>query len=39
MVQAGYMDEGPPWRYDARRAALLEHLLERLVVALSEWRP
>ena len=39
MVQACYMDEDPPWRYDARRAALLEHLLERLVVALSEWRP
>lgn len=39
MVQACYMDEDPPWRYDAQRAAPLGRLLERLVVALSEWRP
>jgi hypothetical protein len=39
MVQACYMDEDPPWRYDAQRAAPLGQLLERLVVALSEWRP
>lgn len=39
MVQACYMDENPPWRYDAARAAALTNLLERLVVALQEWRP
>jgi N-formylglutamate deformylase len=39
MVQDCYMDEDPPWRYDAQRAAPLVQLLERLVVVLSEWRP
>jgi len=39
MAEACYMDEAPPWRYDAARAAPLRALLERLVVALGEWRP
>jgi len=39
MAEACYMDEAPPWRYDTARAAPLRALLERLVVALGEWRP
>jgi len=39
MAQAAYMDEAPPYRYDAARAGRLAHALERLVVALAEWRP
>jgi N-formylglutamate deformylase len=39
MVQACYMDEANPARFDADRAAPLIHVLERLVIALSEWRP
>jgi len=39
MAQAAYMDEAPPFRYDRARAAPLIAVLERLVIALSEWRP
>ena len=39
MAQAAYMDEAAPFRYDAARAARLIGVLERLVIALSEWRP
>ena len=37
--QACYMDEVHPERFDAGRAAALVRVLERLVIALSEWRP
>jgi N-formylglutamate deformylase len=39
MAQACYMDEADPVRFDAGRAAALVRVLERLVIALSEWRP
>jgi N-formylglutamate deformylase len=39
IAQACYMDEAAPFRYDPARAAPLLTLLERLVIALSEWRP
>lgn len=39
MVQACYMDEANPAQFDAPRAAALVHVLERLVLALAEWRP
>jgi N-formylglutamate amidohydrolase len=39
MVQEAYMQEGPPYRWDAARAAALARVLERLVVSLAEWRP
>jgi N-formylglutamate amidohydrolase len=39
MVQDAYMDERPPYRWDPDRAAGLARVLERLVVALAEWRP
>ncbi|MCC6867914.1 MAG: N-formylglutamate deformylase [Burkholderiales bacterium] len=39
MVQAGYMDEAPPYRWDRARAAALGAVLERLVAALLAWRP
>jgi len=39
MAQTAYMDEAPPFRYDPGRAASLIAVLERLVFALSEWRP
>ena len=39
MVQDCYMDESQPERYDPARAASIVALLERLVIALSEWRP
>ncbi|HEY1328627.1 MAG TPA: N-formylglutamate deformylase [Casimicrobiaceae bacterium] len=39
MVQDAYMDERPPYRWDPDRAAALAHVLERLVIALGEWRP
>ena len=39
VAQACYMDESAPFRYDPARAAPLAALLERLVIALSEWRP
>ena len=39
MAQSAYMDEAPPFRYDPGKAASLIGVLERLVFALSEWRP
>jgi len=39
MAQGAYMDEAPPFRYDPGKAASLIAVLERLVFALSEWRP
>ena len=39
IAQSAYMDESPPWPWDAARAAPLEALLKRLVAALSAWRP
>lgn len=39
MVQACYMDEANPAQFDAERAAALTKVLERLLIALSEWRP
>lgn len=39
MVQDRYMDETRPELFDPARAALVVALLERLVVALSEWHP
>jgi N-formylglutamate deformylase len=37
IAQACYMDEAPPYAWDARRAAPLVEVLERLVVALLAW--
>jgi len=39
MAQRAYMDEERPFRYDPARAAPLCAVLERLVIALAEWRP
>jgi N-formylglutamate deformylase len=39
VAQACYMDERNPARFDAARATPLGSVLERLVIALSEWRP
>ena len=39
MVQACYLDEAHPATFDDARAAALMTVLERLVIALSEWRP
>jgi N-formylglutamate amidohydrolase len=39
VAQACYMDEAPPYRFAAARAAPLVALLRRLVAALSAWRP
>ncbi|HEY7787344.1 MAG TPA: N-formylglutamate deformylase [Casimicrobiaceae bacterium] len=39
VVQASYLDESRPAVFDPARAAALVDVLERLVVALSEWRP
>ncbi|HXR57145.1 MAG TPA: N-formylglutamate deformylase [Casimicrobiaceae bacterium] len=39
MVQDCYMDESQPNRFDPARAARVIAMLERLVIALSEWRP
>jgi N-formylglutamate deformylase len=39
MAQAAYMDEAPPYRWDAQRAAPLSAVLQRLVGALAAWRP
>jgi hypothetical protein len=38
MAQSAYMDEAPPYAWDAARASPLATLLERLVEALSGWR-
>jgi N-formylglutamate deformylase len=39
IAQACYMDEAPPYRWDARRASALVEVLRALVHALSAWRP
>jgi len=39
IAQSAYMDESPPWPWEAARAAALEALLKRLVTVLSAWRP
>lgn len=39
MVQDCYMDVTRPQVFDPERAAALSRVLERLVVALAEWRP
>ena len=39
MVQACYLDEAHPETFDPRRAKALSRVLERLVIALAEWRP
>ena len=39
MAQARYMDEANPLAFDAARAAPIAAVLERLVIALAEWRP
>jgi len=39
MAQACYMDEANPRAFDATRALPLVGVLERLVIALAEWRP
>jgi N-formylglutamate amidohydrolase len=39
MAQCAYMDEAPPYAWDAQRAAPLAALLARLVDALTAWRP
>ena len=39
MAQFAYMNEADPESFDAARAAPLARVLERLVIALSEWRP
>ncbi len=39
MAQCIYMDESPPYRREARRAAPLGAVLARLVDALAAWRP
>jgi N-formylglutamate amidohydrolase len=39
IAQCAYMDESPPWPWDAGRAAALAALLRRLVDALAGWRP
>lgn len=39
IAQACYMDENPPWPWDARRAQPLQAVLRRLVEVLIAWRP
>jgi N-formylglutamate amidohydrolase len=39
IAQSAYLDEADPRLFDPARAARLANLLERLVVAMSEWRP
>ena len=39
MAQSAYMQEGPPFAWDPQRARDVMSLLERLVIALGEWRP
>ena len=39
IAQCAYMDEAPPYRWDAARAAPLAAVLRRLVGALTAWRP
>ena len=39
MAQSAYMDEAPPYRFDAARAEPLVGVLRGLVDALGGWRP
>jgi N-formylglutamate amidohydrolase len=39
MAQSAYMNEAPPYRWDAAFAAPLGEVLARLVDALIDWRP
>ncbi len=39
MAQAAYMDEAPPFPWDAARARPLAAVLERLVTVLLAWKP
>lgn len=39
IAQACYMDETPPYPWQAARAARLDEVLQRLCAALSAWRP
>ncbi|MFO1397443.1 MAG: N-formylglutamate deformylase [Burkholderiales bacterium] len=39
MAERAYMDEAPPYRWDAARAARLAEALRRLVDVLLAWRP
>jgi N-formylglutamate deformylase len=39
MCWRAYMDEAPPWRWDAARAAAVTPLLRALVQAMLDWRP
>lgn len=39
MAERCYMDEAPPYPWDAGRAAALSDVLRRLVGALNQWRP
>ncbi|MFO1316595.1 MAG: N-formylglutamate deformylase [Burkholderiales bacterium] len=39
VAQACYMDEDPPYPWDAARAAALAGVLQRLVAALAAWKP
>jgi N-formylglutamate amidohydrolase len=38
IAQACYMDEDPPYPWDARRASPLVEVLSRLVAPLLQWR-
>jgi N-formylglutamate amidohydrolase len=39
MAWSAYMDEAPPYRWDADRAAGVQPLLRELVRTLIDWRP
>jgi len=39
MAQSAYMDEAPPYAWDAKRSAPLSAVLRALVGALAAWRP
>ena len=39
IAQRCYMDEAPPYAWDATRAAALVEVLRRLVATLEQWRP
>jgi formiminoglutamase len=39
LAQSTYMDEAPPWEYDADRAPRLRVHLKDILKTLSDWRP
>ncbi len=39
LAQSTYMQECPPWDYDAARAAKLQHHLRSILRTLSDWSP